>query len=117
MTRFMDKYSYSYFNAKEYSETEIKRNILDLDEARQSIYFDDNIFTGRSIKALDLYNSNSENNIIEFIKQNSINYIIDFDTTKIPECISLKKIDEIYSKSTIRNFLIKKINLKKTYLK
>ena len=56
---------------------------------------------------MNLINKNKNKNIINYIKENSIKYIIISDIQKIPKCLSALKVDEIYQKKSIRNFLIK----------
>ena len=114
---YMNRFSYSYFNAKILNSLNISENILTLSQDRASIFINDNIHSTRRINVLNLVNEDKLNNIINFINNYSINYIVSNNTKIIPKCISVYKIDEIFQKKAIRNFLItynkKKFNIYK----
>ncbi len=113
---YMNRFSYSYFNSQSYKNLNISENILDLTQDRQSIYFSSNILSSRTINILDLFNNKNEKNIINYIDKNLIKYLIVNNPDSLPRCLSLKKIDEIYTKRSIRNFLIKNnINKKNVF--
>lgn len=114
---FKERFSYSYFNYKSYNDLSISENILDINQDRQSIYFDNNISSFRTINVLNSFSKKSENNIIDYIDKNSIKYLIAKSKGNLPNCLILKKIDEIYAKRSIRNFLIKNKLYKKGVFK
>ena len=114
---YMNRFSYSYFNAKILNSLNISENILTFSQDRASIFINENIHSTRRINVLNLVNEDKYNNIINFINNYSINYIVSNNTKIIPQCISVYKIDEIFQKKAIRNFLItnnkKKFNVYK----
>ena len=114
---FKERFSYSYLNYKSYNDLSISENILDINQDRQSIYFDNNISSFRTINVLNSFSKKSENNIIDYIDKNSIKYLIAKSKGNLPNCLILKKIDEIYAKRSIRNFLIKNKLYKKDVFK
>ena len=72
---------------------------------RSSLFFSKNVFSNRTIKTLNLYNNNNKN-LINFINDNSIKYLIVDNLEELPKCLIVKKNGEIYTKKSIRNFLI-----------
>ena len=105
---FMDRFSYTYFNAKKINNLNIKENIILLDQERDSIFFKKNIFTFRV--------RNNTNYLIDTIIKYRINYIVTNNTKKIPKCIKFKLVKEIQNKNATRNFLKKdKFNLSKIF--
>ena len=93
-----------------------KSNLLSYSNS-SSIYFDNNISSFRTINVLNSFSKKSENNIIDYIDKNSIKYLIAKSKGNLPNCLILKKIDEIYAKRSIRNFLIKNKLYKKGVFK
>ena len=75
----------------------IKDNILLLDQGRDSIFYNKNIFTFRI--------RNNEKYLISSILENKINYIVTDNIKKIPKCINYKYIKDIELKNATRNFL------------
>ena len=90
---------------------QIKKNLwivtLDFSSYRDSIYFKENIYSTRYIDILHNFNNYKEKHIINFIKENSIKYLIVDNYNQIPKCVKTKKIDETIRKNSVRNFLIK----------
>ncbi|MDC3082654.1 hypothetical protein OA333_03850, partial [Candidatus Pelagibacter sp.] len=112
-SKYMNRFSYSYFNSIELDKLNITDNVLSFSLDRNSIFIEENFYPTRYINSMNLINKNENENIINYIKENSIKYIIMRDTQKIPKCLSMLKVDEIYQKMSIRNFLIK--NKKKKF--
>ena len=102
--KYQSKYSYSYYNSQNLNKYEQK--ILGLNLDRASIFFNDNIYSMRLINSLNLMHKNKNKIIIDFLEKNKINHIIhDKNDNFILKCTSSFKIDEIYLKVAIRNFL------------
>ena len=108
---YMKKFSHTYYDAHEIKKLNLKGNILDLSQSRQSIFFNNNIYSKRNLHALSFINKNDEINLTNFIKKNEINYIIGdiFGTkaNKLPACFKLSKIGETDHKKAVRNFFRK----------
>ena len=96
---FMDRFSYTYFNAKKIHNLNLKGNIILLNQERDSIFYNKNIFTFRVRK--------NTNYLIDTIIKYRIKYIITDNTEKIPKCIKFKLVKEIQNKNATRNFLKK----------
>ncbi len=94
---FLEKFSYTFLNAKKINNLNIKDNILLLDQGRDSIFYNKNIFTFRI--------RNNEKYLISSILENKINYIVTDNIKKIPKCINYKYIKDIELKNATRNFL------------
>lgn len=102
--KYQKKYSYSYYNSQNLNKYEYK--ILGFNLDRASIFFNDNIYSMRLINSLNLMHKNKNKIIIDFLEKNKINHIIhDKKDNFILKCTSSLKIDEIYFKVAIRNFL------------
>mgnify|MGYP001211345739 CR=1 FL=1 len=106
-SKYMNRFSYSYFNSTELEKLNITDNVLAFSLDRNSIFIEENFYPTRYINSMNLINKNKNKNIINYIMENSIKYIIIRDVQKIPKCFSVLKVDEIYQKKSIRNFLIK----------
>lgn len=111
---YMKRYSFTYFNSLEYKKINIKENLLNLVEPRDSIFFNDNMFSVRTINIIDVFNKKSKENLEinngylnEFIMNNSIKFIITNNERKLPDCIETLKINEIKYKLSVRNYLKK----------
>ena len=85
----------------------LEGNVLDFSLDRDSIYFEDNIFSLRYINILNQYNSKTDENLINFIKSNSIKYLVIKNYNQIPKCIEIKEVKETTRKISVRNFLRK----------
>ena len=114
--RYMNNFSYSYYNHEQINKVNLDGNILDLSLDRQSIFFNENVFSARYLNIQNNYNLNNKNNLKNFLKKKSIKYIITDDIKNLPNCIELKQIDTTYRKIAVRNFLINsKKNLYKVF--
>jgi hypothetical protein len=105
--KYMNRFSYSFFNSKEYDKLNISKNILVTSQGRTSLFIKDNIYANRLINNMNLLNNNKLKNLINYINNNSIEYIISNSIEDLPKCLSVNKVDEIYTKKSIRNFLVK----------
>ena len=94
---FLEKFSYTFFNAKKINDINIKDNILLLDQGRDSIFYNKNIFTFR-IK-------NNQEYLTSSMLEKKIKYIVTNNVKKIPKCISYIYIKDIKLKNATRNFL------------
>ena len=104
---FQNKFSYSFYNAQQIKEDSLEGNVLDFSLDRDSIYFEDNIFSLRYINILNQFNNKNDENLINFIKTNSIKYLVIKNYNQIPKCIEIKEINETTRKISVRNFLRK----------
>tara|TARA_Y100000590_G_scaffold458997_1_gene614930 strand:- start:1641 stop:3395 length:1755 start_codon:yes stop_codon:yes gene_type:complete len=114
---YMERFSYSFLNSKEYKNLDIKENILVINQDRSSLFLKDNIYDARPINNLNLLNKSRAKNLIQYINNNSIKYIIADDVKRLPKCLLTKKIDEIYTKQAIRNFLVEENKKKRIVFK
>ena len=103
--KFMNRFSYSFYNNNELEKLNLKGNILVLNQDRQSLFFKDNIYGSRSIYIKSLINVDKDSAIFSFLNENSINYIIG-EQYNLPNCIVLSEIGDIYQKKSIRNFFL-----------
>lgn len=103
---FQKRFSYSYYNAKNLEKIDYRVLAFNLD--RGSIFFNENIYTMRLINSLNLLKNNKEKIVIDFLKKNKIQHLIHMENDNfVLKCLKVKRIDEIYSKVAIRNFLRK----------
>ena len=109
-----EKFSFTYFNSTQYNKIDTKKNILNLAEPRDSIFFDENLFSERTISIVKVYNENIykdkslENNFLnKFIINNEIQFIIANNKEKIPNCLKTIKVEDINYKLAVRNYLRK----------
>ena len=115
-SRYMNNFSYSYYNSEQINKMNLDGNILDFSLDRQSIFFKENIFSIRHLNILNNYNFDDELNLKNIIKKNSIKYVITNDIEYLPNCIKYKEISTTYRKVAVRNFLINsKKNLYKVF--
>ena len=75
---------------------------------RESIYFKNNHFGTRFLSGVKAYTNetNYQKHFIKFINNYNIDYIIG-NEADVPNCIKMKKVNEISIKTARRNFLIK----------
>ncbi len=104
--RYMSKFSYSFFNSKQYNEENFKGNILDFSLDRHSIFFDNKVYSARNLNILNEFNNKNEQNMKEFIKNNSIKYLILISDDLLPGCLIAEEIGKTYRKTAVRNFLL-----------
>ena len=115
-SKFLKKFSYTYFNSKQYENISLKGNVLDLNQTRTSIFFDEKIFSTRYLLNQKLINTDYQTELLNYIDLNKIKYIVSTQgSNQFPECLNLEKIGEISKKTTIRNFLVEK-EISKSYL-
>ena len=107
--RYMNNFSYSFFNSKQYKQINFEGNILDLSLHRHSIFFDKNIYSKRYISILNIFNNQNEQNLKQFIQKNSIKYLVLDSPDSLPNCLITEEIGTTYRKNTVRNFLLKPI--------
>ena len=103
--KFMNRFSYSFYNAQQYDKLNISENILAIPQDRQSMFLKNNIYGSRGVHVRSLYTDKS-NALLSFVKENSIKYIIGVNDKALPSCIVLNKIGDINQKKTVRNFLL-----------
>ncbi len=106
--KYLSKFSYTYYNSKKINELNIDKNILNLAHDRESIYLKNNHFGMRFLAGVRAYGNeaNYQKYFIKFINNYNIDYIIGTETD-VPNCIKIKKINEISFKTARRNFLLK----------
>tara|TARA_Y100000590_G_scaffold231598_1_gene260933 strand:- start:5564 stop:7315 length:1752 start_codon:yes stop_codon:yes gene_type:complete len=103
--KFMNKFSYSFYNSRQYKNLDIKENILVIPQDRQSIFFNENIYGARGVDVKTL-NYDRDSAILSFLKENSIDYIVTADDYVLPNCIVLNNIGDIFQKRVRRNFFV-----------
>ena len=106
-SKYMNRFSYSFFNAQQFKLYDLDGNILDFGLDRHSVFLNDNIFSLRYLNILNQYNNKNELNLNNFIMDNSIKYLIVNNKKLIPNCLITKEIGTTLRKSAVRNFLIK----------
>lgn len=115
-SKFLKKFSYTYFNSQQYENINLNGNVLDLNQTRTSIFFDEKIFSTRYLLNQKLINTDYQTEFLNYIDLNKIKYIVSTQgSNQFPECLNLEKIGEILKKTTIRNFLVEK-EISKSYL-
>ena len=115
-SKFLKKFSYTYFNSQQYENINLNGNVLDLNQTRTSIFFDEKIFSTRYLLNQKLINTDYQTEFLNYIDLNKIKYIVSTQSSnQFPECLNLEKIGEILKKTTIRNFLVEK-EISKSYL-
>lgn len=100
---YQKNFTYSYFNSKNLNKLDFK--VLGLSLDRGSIYYDDHIYTMRLINILNLKQKEKYPIIIKFLEKNDINHLIYNNSNFVLDCIKATKVDEIFLKVAIRNFL------------
>ena len=81
-------------------------NVLNLLEARPSIFEKDNTFSARYLRVKGNHEVRS-NDLKKFINRNNIKYIISNENLNIDNCIELHLFDKIELFKPVRNFFIK----------
>ena len=106
--KYMNRFSYSFYNYQQQKKDGLNGNILDLSLDRHSIFFSKNIYSQRYLQILNdfQYDAKKIENLGKFISDNSIRYLITKPDNKMPDCLKTQKIKETYRKITLRNFLI-----------
>ena len=101
--RFMNQISNSFYDSKQFDNLNITNNILAFTQDRQSLFFRNNIYGTRGIVVKSL-TSDSNDAMLSFLEENSINYVISESVENFPKCIVSSKIGDIYQKESTRNF-------------
>jgi hypothetical protein len=106
--KYMSRFSYSFFNYQQHKKSNLNGNILDYSLDRHSIFFHKNIYSLRYLTVLNNFDNNKqkEQNLIKFILDNSIKYLVINSSYKTPKCLKTQKINETFRKIALRNFLI-----------
>ena len=111
-SKYMNKFSYSYFNSQQYKNDKIKGNVLDFSLDRHSIFLDKNVYSVRYLNILNNFNYKMDQNLKRFIEKNSINYLVSNSSDLLPGCLITEEIGETYRKTAVRNFLLKPVKNK-----
>ena len=115
-TKFLEKFSMTYFNSQQYKKIDLKENVLDLNEARTSIFFENRVFSTRYLLNQQLSDNDFNSDLLNFIGENNIKYIVaSNDSEPMLKCLNLEKKGEILKKIPVRNFLVEK-KIYKSYL-
>jgi hypothetical protein len=106
--KYMNKFSYSFYNYNQLKKDNLGGNVLDYSLDRHSIFFSKNIYSTRYLDILDNFDNDSKKlpNLNKFILDNSIEYLIILPNYKLPNCLKTEKIKETYRIIALRNFLI-----------
>ena len=105
---FLNKFTYSHENSIKIREKKLKGNILVMAFDRDSIFYDNNVYSARYLNILSSFNGNYEENIKKVINMSKIKFVILNDLSRLPTCIDLNFFDEIYFSKVTRNYLINK---------
>jgi hypothetical protein len=105
---FLNKFTYSHENSIKIREKKLKGNILVMAFDRDSIFYDNNVYSARYTDILSSFNGNYEENIKKVINISKIKFVILNDLSRLPTCIDLNFFDEIYFSKVTRNYLINK---------
>ena len=106
-SKYMNQFSYSFYNAQQHKKDSLDANTLDFSLDRHSIFFNKNLYSLRYLNILNQYNNQNVQNLTKFIVNNSIKYLIISSYEEIPNCLITEEIKETSRKKTVRNFLIK----------
>ena len=101
----MNKFSYTYFNSQQLKKIEFDGNVLDFGSNRPSTFYKKNIFSMRTLNVLNQYKQNNDLYLTNYIKNNSIDYLIIDKKMSSPSCLTLKNIGTTKRKLAVRNFL------------
>ena len=71
----MNQFSDSFYDSKQFDNLNITNNILAFTQDRQSLFFRNNIYGTRGIVVKSL-TSDSNDAMLSFLEENSINYVI-----------------------------------------
>ena len=105
---FLNKFTYTHENSIKIREKKLKGNILVMAFDRDSIFYDNNVYSARYTDILSSFNGNYEENIKKVINISKIKFVILNDLSRLPTCIDLNFFDEIYFSKVTRNYLINK---------
>lgn len=102
---FMNKFSYTFFNSQEQQKIQLDGNVLDFASNRPSTFYKKNVISMRTLNVLNQFEENDNKYLNNFIKKNSISYLVVDEKMTIPSCLILKKIGNTKRKLAVRNFL------------
>ena len=108
---YQSNFSFSFFNAIQVNNLELNENILHLHFGRDTLFFDNNVYSSRSIDIMKKF-SNNKNYFVDFIRLNNIRYIVSLNKLGIPKCIETKHVGKLEHFKAMRNFLVKNRNPK-----
>ena len=103
-SKYMNKFSYTYYNSQEIKKLGIDENILYLSASRASLFYPKNVYSARSLNMIDGFYDRNEY-LKKFITINSIKYLIKDKNANLPTCLSIIKIGNINQRMAVRNFL------------
>jgi hypothetical protein len=105
---FMKRFSFLYDSSKQILKFNLTGNILNLEQPRESIFLPINYYGARYLNAVEFFYGKEEFNkeLIKFINNYSIKYIISNPKIYLPSCIEIRKINTFSYKNVKRNFLI-----------
>ncbi len=106
-SKYMNQFSYSFYNAQQHKKDNLDANTLDFSLDRHSIFFNKNLYSLRYLNILNQYNNQNVQNLTKFIVNNSIKYLIISSYEEIPNCLITEEIKETSRKKAVRNFLLK----------
>jgi hypothetical protein len=105
---FMKRFSFLYDSSKQILKFNLTGNILNLEHQRESIFLPTNYYGARYLNAVDFFYGKEEFNkeLIQFINNYNIKYIINNPKIYLPSCIETRKINTFSYNNVKRNFLI-----------
>jgi len=100
---YLEKIAFTYSYANQVKELQLKNNILSLDVARKTIYFERNFFASSSL----ILSKDKKKNLINFVKNYDIKFLISKNIDKnITDCLDLELITSFsFVDQSKRNFL------------
>ena len=105
-SKYMNKFTYSFFNSSQLKKNKLDGNILDFSLDRHSVFIDKNVYSLRYLTILNNFNNQNKQNMNDFIRKNSIRYLIINSDDQTSNCLITKKIGNTYRKTAVRNFLV-----------
>ena len=106
--KYLSKFAHTYYNSKNINELNIDKNILNLAQDRESIFLKNNHSSKRFLTMVSTFENEVtyQKYFIKYINDYNIDYIIG-QKNDVPNCIKMKKVNEISFKTARRNFLVK----------
>lgn len=100
---YLEKLAFTYSYANQVKKLQLKDNILSLDVARKTIYFERNFFASSSL----ILSKDEKKNLINFVKNYDIKFLISKNIDKnITDCLDLQLITSFsFVDQAQRNFL------------
>ncbi|MDC3053778.1 hypothetical protein OA187_04390, partial [Candidatus Pelagibacter sp.] len=114
--KYMNNFSYSYYNNKKYASLSNENKILTLSQDRANIFYSDNIIP-RSYLRMKGIDKGQNLDLINFVNENNISYIILIPNEKnlLPNCLTDNLVGDINEHKASRNFLVKSGELTHIY--